>query len=271
MPLKLVTGPAREPIHLAEAKLHLKIDETLDDQGIRDRISAARQHAENSWAAGWQLVTATYDLQFDCFPHYSYAIELPWPPLQSVVSITYIDTAGVTQTLDPSKYIVDAPTDWPGRIAIAYGQSWPSTRQIINAVTIRFIAGFATPFIADATTNTFAALGRIFTNNDVVRLSNSGGILPTPLIIDTDYHVISASGAAFQLSLTQGGAAIDITNIGSGTHFLGNVPREILQGILIDTTDFEENREATVIGTTRNTIPVLDRLGLNWRMKVAKF
>jgi uncharacterized phiE125 gp8 family phage protein len=268
MPLKLVTGPAREPIHLAEAKLHLKVEHNADDSLILASIQAARGYAEGFTAR--QLVTATYDLMLDCFPCSSWIcpIEVPRPPLQSVISIIYIDTTGITQTLDPTRYIVDTNSE-PGRIMLAYGQSWPPTRVIMNAVTIRFMAGHATPFLADATVNQFTALGRTFATNDVLRLWNSGGALPIPLVIDTDYHVIGPSGANFQLASTQGGAAIDITTSGSGTHFAGNVPREILQGILVDLTDLYENRESVVIGTTRNTIPILERL--YWPQRIMTF
>jgi uncharacterized phiE125 gp8 family phage protein len=268
MSLKFVTGPAREPIHLAEAKLHLKVEHNADDSLILASIKAARQYAEDFTAR--QLVTATYDLMLDCFPCSSWIcpIEVPRPPLQSVVSITYIDNAGAAQTLDPSKYIVDTTTE-PGRIALAWSQSWPSTRTTINAVTIRFIAGHATPFLADATVNQFTALGRTFAMNDILQVWNSGGALPIGLAVDTDYHIVGPSGANFQLALTQGGAAIDITTSGSGTHFAGYIPREILQGILVDLTDLYENRESVVIGTTRNMIPTLERL--YWSRRIMTF
>lgn len=39
----------------------------------------------------------------------------------------------------------------------------------------------------------------------------------TGIVIDTDYFVINPSGDTFQLSLTEGGAAIDLVGDGSGT------------------------------------------------------
>ena len=51
-----------------------------------------------------------------------------------------------------------------------------------------------------------------------VRLQNSGGALPAPLSNSTTYFARDISGSTFKLAATQGGAAIDITGTGSGTH-----------------------------------------------------
>lgn len=87
-----------------------------------------------------KLITQTLDLYLDEFP-----CEAPWeirlPPLQSVASITYVDTSGAEQTLDAADYLVDAVSQ-PARIAPAYSSSWPSTRRQHNAVKVRFVAGY---------------------------------------------------------------------------------------------------------------------------------
>jgi len=70
-------------------------------------------------------------------------IDVPVPPLQSVSSITYLDNNGDSQTLAASKYDVDASSE-PGRIAPAFGETWPDTRDVNNAVTVTFIAGYTT-------------------------------------------------------------------------------------------------------------------------------
>jgi hypothetical protein len=44
------------------------------------------------------------------------------------------------------------------------------------------------------------------------------GVLPAPLVVGTTYYVINESTNAFNLSLTQGGAAITTTTAGSGVH-----------------------------------------------------
>lgn len=137
MGLKLVTGPAVEPVTLAEAKAHLRVTGTDEDALVSALIVAARSFAEE--CTGRAFVTQTWDYVLDAFP--CAAFELPKAPLQSVTSVSYVDTDGATQTLDSGLYKVDAITD-PGRIAPAYGETWPSTRAEENAVTIRFVAGY---------------------------------------------------------------------------------------------------------------------------------
>lgn len=153
--LKLVTAPPVEPITLTEAKLHLKVDLTDDDDLITSLIQSARENVE--LVTGRALVTQTWEMTMDQFPYpRSYMtgtrpvggiqpqqiIRLPKPPLQSVTSITYIDSSGNTQTLATNQYVVDV-TSLPGSILPAYGVAWPYAQRIPKSVTVRFVAGFA--------------------------------------------------------------------------------------------------------------------------------
>lgn len=143
--LTLVTPPAEEPFDLAAAKLHLREDDTGQDSIVSALITAARSYCESFLNRA--LITQTWDLTLDCFP-YTYrpgvdsnAIMVPRAPLQSVTSITYLDTNGTSQTLASTEYIVD-PKQEPGRIVPAHGKSWPSAQDRVNAVVVRFVAGY---------------------------------------------------------------------------------------------------------------------------------
>lgn len=73
-------------------------------------------------------------------------------------------------------------------------------------------------FTADAGTDTFTSAAHGFLLNDQVHVFAVGaGTLPTGLVAGTVYHVINPTGSTFQLSATEGGAAIDITDSGAGT------------------------------------------------------
>jgi len=133
-------APAAEPFTAAEAKLHLRVDSSDDDTYISALIKAARKKLEAD--TGRALITQTWKLILDRFPDSDdEAILMPKAPLQSVSSITYVDTDGVTQTWDSSEYRVDTDSV-PGRITPAYNQSWPTTRSVTGAVTITFVAGY---------------------------------------------------------------------------------------------------------------------------------
>ena len=156
MPLQLVTSPAEEPVSLADAKLHLRVDFTDDDALITALISAARQAAE--MLTGRQIVTARWKLVLDSFPGPSlmgvpagepfslpgHAILLPKSPVASVLSIQYLDMSGAWQTMPATDYTVDAACE-PARITPVFGKIWPITLPQIAAVAVTFDAGYGSP------------------------------------------------------------------------------------------------------------------------------
>lgn len=133
-----VTGPGAEPVTTDEAKAHARIDYSDDDTLIDRLIKTARQHVERKLDRA--LLYQTFDYKLHCFPA---VIVLPRPPLESVTSITYIDTNGTEQTLDSSKYRVVDNGEWPSIIEPEYSETWPSTRDVLAAVTVQFQAGYA--------------------------------------------------------------------------------------------------------------------------------
>ena len=150
MPMSLTrtTDATTEPITTGEVKAHLRIDDNASDDYLNALISAARQHIEER--IGRAIITQTWTLKLDRFPGAERdasgsciggRITMPRPRLQSVSSIAYVDTDGTTQTLSSLLYQVDSSSE-PGRIAPAYGQSWPTTREQMGAVTVVFVCGY---------------------------------------------------------------------------------------------------------------------------------
>lgn len=137
MAIKLITPPAAEPVTLAEAKAHCRVDHSADDARISAYIAAARQDCER-WT-GRAFVTQTWELVIDEFPEDE--IQIPLPPLQSVVSVKYDDGNGTEQTIASTEYVVDDVSE-PGWVVPAIG-GWPSTFDGINAVRVQFVAGYA--------------------------------------------------------------------------------------------------------------------------------
>jgi len=139
MGLILITPAAAEPIDVSEAKASpsLRVATATDDTDIGVLIATARDMAETITRRAF--VTQTWEYVLDGFP--TGGIVLPMPPLQSVTSIKYIDTDGTQQTLDALLYAVDTDSE-PGLVVPAYGESWPSTRDEVNAVRVRFVAGY---------------------------------------------------------------------------------------------------------------------------------
>lgn len=113
---------------------------TTKDPYLGVLIAVARHQAEAYTRRA--LITQTWDLTLDRFPISSCEhIVIPRPRLQSVTYVQYIDTAGATQTWSSTKYDVDSKSE-PSRILPAYGEVYPDARAVMNAVTIRFVAGY---------------------------------------------------------------------------------------------------------------------------------
>lgn len=134
--LTLVTAPQFEPVTVAEAKLHARIDE--DETAIASLIVAAREMAETYTRRAF--VTQTWKMFLDAFPCGS-AIELPRAPLQSVTHVKAYDDADAVTTFAASNYYVDSATR-PGRIVLREASSWPDAARVANAVEIQFVAGY---------------------------------------------------------------------------------------------------------------------------------
>lgn len=106
-------------------------------------------------------------------------------------------------------------------------------------------------FTATAATDLITSAAHGLQTNDLVQLTNSGGTLPAGLAAATDYYIISRTEDTFQLALTPGGSAVDITGAGTGTHTF------YLMGKAIYVGGFENN-ELTLdfSGTPTMTVKV---------------
>ena len=168
MGLSIVTQPATEPLSVAEAKSHLRVDITDDDTVIGEYISSARVFAEGVTRRAF--VAQTWDYTLDRFP--TGAIKLPMQPVTSVSYVQYVDATGTTQTFtegtspDVTKY--DVFTDGPrSTIVPKYNQVWPDTRDHPNVVTVRFVAGYTT-FPADLKQALRLLVGHQYENREAV-------------------------------------------------------------------------------------------------------
>jgi uncharacterized phiE125 gp8 family phage protein len=133
--LSRTVQPEVEPVATSDLKSWLGYGGTDQDAVFDSMIVAAREWSEQFLAR--QLITATWQLKMDFFDWT--VIDLPRQPIQSVSSIVYVDSQGVSQTLSSSLY--DFSSD-SGRIAPVYNESWPDTRDELEPVTITFIAGY---------------------------------------------------------------------------------------------------------------------------------
>lgn len=149
MPLSLVTGPTTEPVTLDEQKAHMRLDGDDDDAYVQSCIAAARQWIEGQTHRAIMPQTWDYNIDYG-WPHRAglHRIDYPINPVAvqaspTIDSITYVDDDGASQTLAASQYTIVARTN-NSYIVPAYNVTWPTVRNVPNAITVRFVAGYST-------------------------------------------------------------------------------------------------------------------------------
>ena len=145
MTIEVLTQPAYEPVSLAQARewLRLESDDTANTAVLQLLIRAMREDAENLTHRAF--VSRQLRLNLETWPTchtYGSRIELPFPPLITVDSFKYVDTDGTLQTLAASQYSVHDEAE-PAFIIPAYQVTWPTIRQVPDAIQITFTAGYA--------------------------------------------------------------------------------------------------------------------------------
>jgi uncharacterized phiE125 gp8 family phage protein len=136
MGLRVITPPSVEPVTLAEAKQHLRVDTDADDALIASLVSAAREECEHLLERA--LAPQTLQLLLDEWP---VAIQLPKPPLVSVTSVEYVDPTGALVVLPGSQYALDQGQE-PSWLLPAIDVDWPETAQFANVVRVEYVAGY---------------------------------------------------------------------------------------------------------------------------------
>ena len=196
-----MTPPTAEPVTLAEAKLHLRVDGTDEDTLITMLISSARTHAEN--VCRRSFMTQTWCLYLDGFPRQGYygviagdasareysvrvrggRIDLPYPQLQSVGYISYIDPEGAYQTLNQALYKADLYSE-PGVVTPAAGGYWPETQNVVNAVQIGYTAGYGNAAAVPASIKAWILLrvGALYANREEVIVETRVSSVDLPFV-----------------------------------------------------------------------------------------
>jgi len=177
--IDIVAGPVAEPVTLNDVKLELGFgpmqdsdraaSQLLNDQ-LRNHIVTARDYCE-----GWcrrVFVTQTWQLLLDSFPSVALRYDrngypeiwLPKPPFQSVVSFTYVDTSGATQTLtQDASYGVNLAAPFygyqlsrgsrtqPARLLPPWARPWAPQRMVPDNTVVRFRCGYGGPITCSMT------------------------------------------------------------------------------------------------------------------------
>jgi uncharacterized phiE125 gp8 family phage protein len=138
MALVLTAPPAVEPITLAEAKAHLRVDANDEDMLIGSLIVAARSFVERSLSLA--MISQSWSLYLDRWPR-SREVALPIAPAQSVEAIRVYDSDNQPTEIASEDYVADV-LSVPGRLLLAATATPIAPARELNAVEIVFIAGY---------------------------------------------------------------------------------------------------------------------------------
>lgn len=154
----LVTGPAAEPVTLAEVKAWIRLDTDDEDGLLTALIGAARDAIEQYLRRS--LMTKTLKLTFDAPRNglsnylgegvydlpvsalnagYARQYELPKAPVQSITSFVTYDTSNNPSTYSPSNYFLNGEGN---RLALNDTAVLPSLIRPVGGIEITYVAGY---------------------------------------------------------------------------------------------------------------------------------
>jgi uncharacterized phiE125 gp8 family phage protein len=182
MTYALITPPSAEVLTLAEAKAHLRLDASDEDDLVTSLIRVAREHLERT--TGLCLMTQGWRLYLDSVSEDG-VIQIARGPVQSIESVTVYDAEGQAASVSLEGHVLDG-RGRPVRLMLRQ-PIWPG--RAVNGIEIDFTAGFGT-----AATDVPDALKRAMLTHAAQMFSCRGVVAPDeqPALIPPGYDRLVA-------------------------------------------------------------------------------
>lgn len=135
--VSVLTRPTAELVTLATLRRWLFIEHAEDDDLLSHALRGAIARIDGPQGIGYAMMRQTWRKSMDAFES---CILLPGAPVKGIAEISYIDPAGVKQTLDDVDYYIDVDRE-PARLIPALGKSWPATARVPGAVKVDYLLG----------------------------------------------------------------------------------------------------------------------------------
>ena len=137
MAIVLTAAPALEPVSLADAKAHLRVDAADDDALIGNLITGARSELERG--LGRAFITQSWTYYLDGWPR-GFAVPLPVAPVQAVNQVRVYALDDSFAILPPASYLLDGLGS-PPRLIRRGTLPWPVPLRPGNGIAIDVTCG----------------------------------------------------------------------------------------------------------------------------------
>lgn len=139
MALVYRSGPAVEPLSLADAKAHLRLETSADDALVTSLIITSRLHIEA--ALGLALTAQDWTLVLDAWPATG-VVTIPMRPVSAVTAVRVRAADGSASVVPPERYLFEG-AGLPPRL-VPVSDALPSPGRAAGGIEIDFTAGFGT-------------------------------------------------------------------------------------------------------------------------------
>lgn len=138
MTSRRVSAPAVSPVTVGEAKTHLRVDASDEDELISGLIDAAVSHIDADGTLGRAIITQTWAEWFGYSPYW---LRLSIGGFQSLVSVEYYDENNELQTALLSDFETRMVGDFVA-VGPKMNAQWPSVYSRSDAIKVTYIAGY---------------------------------------------------------------------------------------------------------------------------------
>lgn len=174
MTIVSLSGPAVEPLALADVKAHLRLTDAAEDEYVAGLVKVARDHLER--ATGLVPVTRRYRLHLESVSEDGVILILKGP-VQGIDRIQVYDAAGNPQDVPASGFFVERD-GVPARLVTPPGLLAPLAA---NGLDVEFTAGFGAtaPDVPDSLRRALLLhVAQMYEYRGAVSLADQPAILP---------------------------------------------------------------------------------------------
>lgn len=180
MTARRLVAPSIAPVSLDDAKMHLRVDASAEDDLINGLIDAATSHLDGEGVLGRAIITQTWAEWVSNSPGW---VRLPIGNFQAVTAVDYYDADNVLQPATLSDFETRLDGDHV-LVKPITGKTWPSAYSRSDAIRISYTAGYGDAAIdvpASVTQAILLMVGHWYEHRMAV---SEGSLKEVPMAVD---------------------------------------------------------------------------------------